>query len=303
MFKIVRKYYKSWKNQMVGFSDFSISRYDFSKAIFHGVVDLLADMANDVIINEKGGLALSAFKDFLNTHGTILVHKYINDGFVVLSYDGISLKICEASEYYTVNEAIYLHDKSKQIIALKSDAYELYGISDKAMCKAWLQLIDSTGNASQTASSRLGNLLIFSPKTQNGAINFITPEEKDEFEKELQESYGAMRNQKSAMILKQPMDTTHVSLANTDFKLLDKVKLATLVIATYFKVPVSQIPLLDGATASGMSNGGELLQGDILKYKTFERLFQRTFQKIANDMGVKFTYSLYGKPAQKTTTL
>ena len=303
MFKIVRKYYKSWKNQMYGFPDFSISKYDFSKAIFHGVVDLLADMANDVIINEKGGLALSAFKDFLNTHGTILIHKYINDGFVVLSYDGISLKICETSEYYTVNEVIYLHDKSKQIIALKSDAYELYGISDKAMCKAWLQLIDSSGNASQTAASRLGNLLIFSPKTQNGAINFITPEEKDEFEKELQESYGAMRNQKSAMILKQPMDTNHVSLANTDFKLLDKVKLATLVIATYFKVPVSQISLLDGSTASGLSNGGELLQGDILKYKTFERLFQRTFQKIANDMGVKFTYSLYGKPVQATTNL
>ena len=303
MFKIVRKYYKSWKNQMFGFPDFSISKYDFSKTIFHGVVDLLADMANDVIINEKGGLALSAFKDFLNAHGTILLHKYINDGFVVLAYDGISLKICETSEYYTVNEAIYLHDKSKQIIALKSDAYELYGISDKAMCKAWLQLIDSSGNASQTASSRLGNLLIFSPKTQNGAINFITPEEKDEFEKELQESYGAMRNQKSAMILKQPMDTSHISLANTDFKLLDKVKLATLVIATYFKVPVSQIPLLDGSTASGLSNGGELLQGDILKYKTFERLFQKTFQKIANDMGVKFTYSLYGKPAQETTKL
>ena len=303
MFKIVRKYYKSWKNQMYGFPDFSISKYDFSKAIFHGVVDLLADMANDVIINEKGGLALSAFKDFLNTHGTILIHKYINDGFVVLSYDGISLKICETSEYYTVNEVIYLHDKSKKIIALKSDAYELYGISDKAMCKAWLQLIDSSGNASQTAASRLGNLLIFSPKTQNGAINFITPEEKDEFEKELQESYGAMRNQKSAMILKQPMDTNHVSLANTDFKLLDKVKLATLVFATYFKVPVSQIPLLDGSTASGLSNGGELLQGDILKYKTFERLFQRTFQKIANDMGVKFTYSLYGKPVQATTNL
>ena len=303
MFKIVRKYYKSWKNQMYGFPDFSISKYDFSKAIFHGVVDLLADMANDVIINEKGGLALSAFKDFLNTHGTILIHKYINDGFVVLSYDGISLKICETSEYYTVNEVIYLHDKSKQIIALKSDAYELYGISDKAMCKAWLQLIDSSGNASQTAASRLGNLLIFSPKTQNGAINFITPEEKDEFEKELQESYGAMRNQKSAMILKQPMETSHVSLANTDFKLLDKVKLATLVIATYFKVPVSQISLLDGSTASGLSNGGELLQGDILKYKTFERLFQRTFQKIANDMGVKFTYSLYGKPVQATTNL
>ena len=303
MFKIVRKYYKSWKNQMYGFPDFSISKYDFSKPIFHGVVDLLADMANDVIINEKGGLALSAFKDFLNTHGTILLHKYINDGFVVLSYDGISLKICETSEYYTVNEAIYLHDKSKQIIALKSDAYELYGISDKAMCKAWLQLIDSSGNASQTAASRLGNLLIFSPKTQNGAINFITPEEKDEFEKELQESYGAMRNQKSAMILKQPMETSNVSLANTDFKLLDKVKLATLVIATYFKVPVSQISLLDGSTASGLSNGGELLQGDILKYKTFERLFQRTFQKIANDMGVKFTYSLYGKPVQATTNL
>ena len=105
------------------------------------------------------------------------------------------------------------------------------------------------------------------------------------------------------MILKQPMDTSHVSLANTDFKLLDKVKLATLVIATYFKVPVSQIPLLDGSASNGLSNGGELLQGDILKYKTFERLFQKTFQKIANDMGVKFTYSLYGKPAQETTKL
>lgn len=303
MFKIVRKYYKSWKNQMLGFSDFPISKYDFSKTIFHGVVDLLADMANDVIVNEKGGLALSAFKDFLAVRGTILLHKYINDGFVVLAYDGISLKICETSDYYTANGAIYLHDKSKQIITLKSDAYELYGISDKAMCKAWLQLIDSSGNASQTASSRLGNLLIFSPKTQNGAINFITPEEKSEFEKELQDNYGAMRNQKSAMILTQPMDTSHISLANTDFKLLDKVKLATLVIATYFKVPVSQIPLLDGSASNGLSNGGELLQGDILKYKTFERLFQRTFQKIADSIGVRFTYSLYGKPTQETTNL
>ena len=303
MFKIVRKYYKSWKNQMFGFSDFSISRYDFSKTIFHGVIDLLADMANDVIINEKGGLSLSVFKSFLNTNGSILLHKYFNDGFVVLAFDGVSLKICETSEYFTVNGAMYLHDKSKQIITIKSDAYTLYGISDKEMCKAWLQLIDSSGNASQTASLRLGNLLIFSPKTQNGAINFITKEEKSEFEKELQENYGSMRNQKSAMVLSQPMDTSHISLSSTDFKLLDKVKLATLVIATYFKIPVSQIPLIDGSTSNGLSNGGELMQGDILKYKTFERLFQKTFQKIADDMGVKFTYSLYGKPAQRTTTL
>ena len=303
MFKIVRKYYKSWKNQMFGIYDFSISKYDFSKTIFHGVVDLLADMANDVIINEKNGLSLNVFKTFIQNNGTVMLHKYFNDGFVVLAFDDVSLRICETSEYYTVNETIYLHDKSKQIITIKSDVYTLYGTSDKVMCKAWLQLIDSSGNASQTASARLGNLLIFSPKAQNGAINFITPEEKDEFEKELQSNYGSMRNQKSAMVLSQPMDASHISLANTDFKLLDKVKLATLVIATYFKLPVSQIALLDGSTSSGLSNGGELMQGDILKYKTFERLFQKTFQQIANQMGVKFTYSLYGKPAQETTTL
>ena len=303
MFQIVRKYYKSWKNQMFGFADVSISKYDFSKTIYHGVTDLLADMANDVIINERTGLVLNAFKSFINLHGAILIHKYFDNGYVVLAFDGIELKICEQEEYFINGKIISLYDTRKQIIVLKSDSYELYGQSDKAMCMAWLQLIDSAGNASQTASSRLGNLLIFSPKTQNGAINFISPEEKKEFEDELQKNYGSMRNQKSAMILSQPMDTNHVSLSSIDFKLLDKVRLATLVIATYFKIPVSQIPLIDGSTSNGLSNGGELMQGDILKYKTFERLFQKTFQKIGNELGITFTYSLYGKPVQETTTL
>ena len=303
MLGFVRKYFKSWKSYNSGFSNLAISKYDFSKTIYHGVTNLLADMANDIIINENSGMKLAALKRFISEHGTMLIHRYFDNGFVVLKFNDIEISICEDDEYSVSDKQIRLHDQSKQIIVLRSEAYELYGVSDKMMCKAWLQLIDSAGNASQTSSSRLGNLLIFSPRTQNGGINFLSKEEKEDFEKDLAENYGAMRNQKSALVMSQPMDANHISLANVDFKLLEKVRLATLVIATYFKLPVSQVSLIDGLAGNGLSNGGEDVQGDILKYKTFERLFQKTFQRIADDIGAKFTYSLYGKPEQKFTTI
>ena len=42
------------------------------------------------------------------------------------------------------------------------------------------------------------------------------------------------------------------------------------------------------------------MAGDILLYKSFERLLQKTFIQMATDIKIRLTYTIYGKPVDTT---
>ena len=72
------------------------------------------------------------------------------------------------------------------------------------------------------------------------------------------------------------------------------------VIADALHISCNQLAIIDAQSSKALANGGEIREGDILKYKTFERLLDRTFVKWAEDMSLKVDYTIYNKP---TTTL
>lgn len=69
-----------------------------------------------------------------------------------------------------------------------------------------------------------------------------------------------------------------------------------MVLADRIKVPANQIAIIDANSSKTLSNGSELREGDRAKYASFRRLFERTFVQMANDLGIKFAYTLTGEP-------
>jgi hypothetical protein len=92
-----------------------------------------------------------------------------------------------------------------------------------------------------------------------------------------------------------------ISLTNIDNRLTERVRMAVELIADRVKVPASQIAVIDATAGKSLSNGGEVHEGDRLKYKSFERLLNKTFVNMAETIGLAVTYSIYNKPADAVT--
>ena len=62
------------------------------------------------------------------------------------------------------------------------------------------------------------------------------------------------------------------------------------------KVPANQVAIIDANSSKTLSNGTELREGDYNKYQSFERLLNHTFVRLAEEMGMDLTYTIYNKP-------
>jgi hypothetical protein len=206
---------------------------------------------------------------------------------------------------YTINakgEVVpnYKYKKST-VYVLKSDSFRMHGKSDKMMLAGFLKYLNNVLNASNTTTARLGSLIMASPKQLTGSptMTTLTKLEKDEAETEISENYGGLRNQKQILIWKQAMDFTTVNLSGLDSKTIEKSKFAIQAICDRIKVPSNQVSIIDGSSSNGLSNGGELREGDLLKYKAFERLLNKTLVKMAKDLDLVIDYTIYNKPMRE----
>ena len=71
---------------------------------------------------------------------------------------------------------------------------------------------------------------------------------------------------------------------------------AILALCDRIKVPANQVAIIDANSSKALSNGSELREGDKSKYKSFRRLFERTFWQMAYDMGIEIQYTIKGEP-------
>ena len=55
-------------------------------------------------------------------------------------------------------------------------------------------------------------------------------------------------------------------------------------------------PKLQALRSQTLANGTELREGDYNKYQSFERLLNHTFVRLAEEMGMDLTYTIYNKP-------
>lgn len=294
---------------VVGGSAFSCERRNFASLIWYNICDLLTDICENVKIEPdaesvKGDAfyLFAAFRQFVYTWGKIVLQRLYDDGRVVIGWDGIRFWLMSDREYSVTTtierEDIVPHKDGVEVYVMKSATWLLKGSSDRDVCRPWLDFLDDVCNASATIAKRLGVVVLASPKNLSSApmATVLTKEQKEELEKQMREDYGALSRQSQIMLLPREMSWQTINLAGLDVRTLEKAKLCITAIADRIKVPANQIAIIDSESSKTLSNGGELREGDKAKYKSFRRLFERTFVQMAMDLGIKMTYTIDGEP-------
>ena len=182
---------------------------------------------------------------------------------------------------------------------MQSDSFRNSGMSDRQFLAGFLKYLDNILNASNTTTARLGTLIMASPKAQSGlpTVAKLTDIDKKKAEEDISNDYGGLKKQKQILIWRQGMDFTTINLSGLDSRAIEKSKFAVSVICDRLKIPSNQVSTMESSSSgNGLSNGGEIQEGDALKYKTFERLLNKTFIKMARDLDLVVDYTIYNKP-------
>ena len=302
-----------------------ISCLPFGELVFHNTVELLTDLNNDVefkLNGDRGRMTFAEFVRFFKQEGEAAMWRVYRYGFAVIGY-----KLSEATdeEGRPVNRYVTdmrlldrdewmerqvggdtfvdAKDERWRVYLMKSQTYKMVSKSDWDLCHPAIEFLDNTLNASNTSVKKLGAFVVASPETPSGAPTVVKldPDDKADMEKEISEQYGLLSRQKQIMLLPKGMKFQTVSLTNIDNKLTERVKLNVELIADRLKVPASQIAVIDASAGKSLSNGGEVYEGDRLKYKTYERMLNKTFVTLAESLGLSVTYTIYNTPADAVT--
>ena len=301
-----------------------LSCLPFGELVFHNVVEMLTDLNNDVEFGLTSGdrMTFAEFVRFFKADGETAMWRVYRHGFAVIGYrlsedrdiEGkpvtrfvTDMRLLDRDEW---NERqgggdtfINAKDEAWRVYVMKSQTYRMVDKSDWDLCHPAIEFIDNTLNASNTSVKKLGAFVVASPETPTGAPTAVKldPDDKKDMEKEISEQYGLLSRQKQIMLLPKGMKFQTVSLTNIDTKLTERVRMAVELIADKIRVPASQISVIDATAGKSLSNGGEVHEGDRLKYKTYERMLNKTFVALAEYVGLKVTYTIYNKPADAVT--
>lgn len=301
-----------WDNTRPYFDGFGMCRHEFAALIWYNICDLLTDLVEDVkVIDAKPAIndaaKFAAFKMFVYGFGKQVLQRLYDEGYVVIGYDP-EIKVfwqMQENEYTktTRNKVLFVQpiNEAIRVFVMKSSTFATYGHSDKYICKGFLNFLDDVLNGSATVSKRLGAVVVASPKNLTNAPTAVvlTDEQKKKIEKDMREDYGALGRQSNVMVLPREMSWQVINLAGLDLKMQDKVKTAILAIVDRIKIPANQVAIIDAQSSKALANGSEIREGDKLKYKTFRRLFERTFADMARYYGLIIDYAIDGEPIGK----
>lgn len=318
----------------VSLGGFKLSHYPFADVVFYNATDLLIDLTNDVTwkFNEAGMESLcAAFKRFYARYAKIVLARYYKDGYVVIVHDYIgegrarvdNFRLALTTEYtkesrdnvVTITPTAGALAKGLEFYTIVSSVYETMGKSHLQMARPFMDYLDHALNASNTITERLGAMVVASPAGTQNTFGRLNEAEKKEIEAEISKEYGALAQQSQFLLLPKEMHMQVISLAALDIKTETRVRQATLAIADLVKVPCNQIGLIDADSSKALSNGSELIAGDLAKYKSFERLLEETFVRMARDLRLKpgaeemidgvltpVYYGIYNKPVIKVNS-
>lgn len=302
-------------NKQVTFYNWHEHHYPFAKVIFSNIIDILIDICNDVeYINTKGLVSslFIDFKRFFDVYGKTVMSHLFHNGYEVIGYsrtmhtDGLCrLRILTLDEYRQFQGSdgilrVIASDPNTDVFVMKSSTYQVYNCSDYQLLLPWLIYLDNCMNASNTSASRLGNLLVMTPKSDGtGAV--MLKKDREQAERYIQENYGPLANQKQVLLLGQAMETHTINLAAMDTQMANKIRIAILSICDRVKVPANQVAIIDAGTSKAFANGSEMQQGDFAKYQSFERLLYQTFGILSEAMGLDLEYTIHNKPQVPTT--
>lgn len=294
------------------------THHSFANLIWYNICDILTDLIEDVKITNRSkesplsenGAKFAAFRAFVYVWGKSVLQRLFDEGFVVIAYDEKMKRFwqMQSDEYSQVHEGevtiIRPNDPTLNVYVMKSSTFVAFGKSDRGICKGFLSFLDDVLNGSATVSKRLGAVVVASPKNLTSAptATVLTSEQKEEIEKQMREDYGTLDKQSNIMLLPREMSWQVINLAGLDLKMTDKVKTAILAIVDRIKIPANQVAIIDAQSSKQLANGSEIREGDKLKYKTFRRLFERSFVEMGTYYGIVFSYTIDGEPITAEVT-
>jgi hypothetical protein len=281
----------------------------FADVVFENITSLLTDLVQDTTLTLKNGdsMMFAEFVQLFNFDGQLILNRLFESGYAVICYNAAGFKLIDSDQYTTTTGArVLVTDpklKDSRVYVMKSDSFKATGKSDRQKLIGFLTYLDNVMNSSNTTTARLGTMIMASPVTPAGAntLSKLNDEERENVEKYVSENYGGLKNQKQLHVFKQQMAFTTINLSGMDSKTIEKIKLAICVICDRIKVPSNQVAIIDSANTNSLSNGGEMREGDILKYKSYERLLNKTFINMAKDLDLIIDYSIYNKPVPAPT--
>jgi len=286
------------------FPDFFETRQPFADIIFENITDLLTDLVQDttLVLNQGDSMLFAEFVQMFNNDGQLILNRLFEHGFAIISFNAAGFKLLDPDQFTTTTggRVMIIEPKLKdsRVYVLKSDTYRASGKSDRQRLSGFLKYLDNVMNASNTTTARLGAMVMACPVTPSGSNTEAKITDLEKYKKEvgIGEDYGALKSQRQIMIWPKQMGFTTINLAGLDSKTIDKAKFAITVICDRIKVPANQIGVIDSANTNSLSNGGEMREGDIMKYKSYERLLNKTFIKMAKDLDLIIDYTIYNKP-------
>lgn len=300
----------NWWGARPWFDNWGFCKHKFADLIWYNICDILTDLIEDVKLQNEASTNANlqkyiAFKVFVYTHGKQVLQRLFDEGYVVVGYN-MSTSVfwqMRESEYekITADDATIVRPKNPEEVrsyVMKSSTYVTYTKSDRDICKGFLDFLDDVLNASATVSKRLGAVVVASPKNLTNAptATVLTEEQKKKLEEDMRRDYGALSNQSNLMLLPREMSWQVINLAGLELRMQEKVKTAILAIVDRIKIPANQVAIIDAQGSKQLANGSEIREGDKLKYKTFRRLFERTFVDMAREFGIRISYQIDGEP-------
>lgn len=300
-------------NRYWGWGSFDATeRLPFADAIFYNICDLLTDISGSVVWRNKSQRnreLYAGFVAFFDTWGKFVLNLLFKQGYAVIARErgGTHFRVLNVNEFSTsTNELGQMiampYDSGLDIYVMKSQTMLFEGVSDKQLLRPFLDLLDSVLNGTNTVSKRLGAMVVMSPQQSAGipTPTAITKADRDRLEKEMGEGYGYLRNQKSVLLLSNPMNIQPISLAGLDNKMTEKVRTAILAVCDRIKVPANQVAIIDANSSKSFANGSELREGDLVKYRNYKNLLNFTFYKMASDLGLLVDYIIENEPREQS---
>lgn len=283
-----------------------LTQHRFGEALFLNAVQLLTDLYAELYWETSNTKKAVAWRAWVETYGQRNLLRLLRDGYIVVGYTP-SDENGQDWAFYDLPDTAYsrqsvgddvvimCNNREQQFYVLQSPTYLQTCVSDFYWCKPFIKLADAALNGATTTSERLGAYVVMSPET-NEFGGVITDKERDDLEKEMEKEYGALSKQKQLLLLSRPMKSQIVSLANVDLRMSEKVKAAVCGIADRLKIPANQIAFIDAQSSRSLANGTELREGDLSKYRTFRRLIDATYYRMAKDFGLFVNYRLENEP-------
>lgn len=278
-----------------GVMGFRMARGKYSDALLSAIFKKIFKRLNliDFTVTHKEPLVVGMAKYFLNNELNVAFAELFNNGFLLFlkkkdangKLTGIKY-IRKAQATQNLNEWTY---DGQELEIFYSDTYEIFGMSDAVLLKDTLKAIDNSLNASQTVIKRLGAVIVGTPEqpTQNPQMVQIDKDTKELLEKDTQNDYGMLDEQKQFMFLRRPLKLQRIALGGKDLLITENVEMFTKILCDNMDIPYDVMAMSGQSTFANQEQAEKSMQDTaeafVSKIWTFFNVMNISFDWTVNN--------------------